>query len=210
MTDDSTFWDKIADDYARRPVEDPDAFERKTAITAAMLTQNDTFLDIGCGTGSLALLLAPHAAHVHGLDISPEMIRIARGKTAAQGVHNLTFHTGPFDARFTAIPEGSLAGVGANSFLHLIGDRDAALAQMFRLLRPGGFLVSSTPCLGESWVPYTPLLTVMRWLGKAPRVWVVTRQMLAEDIRRAGFEDIRFPDVGAKPEIGFVVARCPR
>jgi arsenite methyltransferase len=100
-------------------------------------------------------------------------------------------------------------GLCANSFFHLIADRQAALAHMFRLLQPGGFFVTSTPCLGESWVPYRPLLSVAHWLGKAPEAWVFTKQTLAEEIQRAGFVDLSFPDVGAKAEIGFMIARRP-
>lgn len=207
MNADPTFWNRIADDYARRPVEDPAAFDRKIAIMKARLTPTDTVVDVGCGTGSLALRLAPAAGHVHGVDVSPEMIRIARGKAA--GVDNVTFHVAAFDDAFTALPDGSVDLLAACSLLHLVDDRDAALARMFRLLRPGGVFVTSTVCLGASWVPYAPILLGMYWLGKAPRVQIFTKQGLADDVRRAGFVAIEQPDVGAKPEIAFLVARRP-
>lgn len=207
MTADPTFWNRIADEYSRKPVEDPEAFERKIAVTQARMKPTDTVLDVGCGTGSLALRLAPFAAHVHGLDVSPEMMRIARGKAADQGVGNVTFHTGAFDDTFTALPDGSLDGLSACSLLHLVDDRDTALARMYRLLKPGGFLITSTVCLGESWVPYAPILGAMYWIGKAPRVKVFSKQALTESIRGTGFVDVEAPDVGAKAEIAFIVAR---
>lgn len=207
MTADPTFWNRIADDYARKPVEDPEAFERKIAVMKARIQPTDTVLDVGCGTGSLALRLAPFAGHVHGLDVSPEMTRIARGKAADQGAESVTFHTGAFDDTFGVIPDGSLDVLCACSLLHLVDDRGAALARLFRLLKPGGLLVTSTACLGESWVPYAPILAAMYWIGKAPRVWVFSKQALIEEIRRAGFVDVEAPDVGAKAEVGFIVAR---
>jgi arsenite methyltransferase len=209
MPTDATFWNNLADEYSRKPVDDPDAFERKIAITKSKITPRDVVLDIGCGTGSLALRLAPCAAHVHGLDLSSEMIRIARGKAAAQRVDNVTFHVGPFDESVPFEPE-SLDGVCAYSLLHLVGDRPAALQRIYRLLRPGGSFVSSTVCLGESWVPYAPLLHVMRLLGKAPMVKVFSKQSLADEIRQSGFIDLTQPDVGAKPTIAFMVAAKPR
>lgn len=206
MPADARFWDNIAESYAANPVADPAAFERKIAVMKAFIAPSDIVLDVGCGTGSLALRLAPGAGHVHGLDVSPEMMRIARAKAAAT---NVTFHTGALDDTFTTFPDASLDAISACSILHLVDDRDDALARMYRLLKPGGFFVTSTVCLGESWIPYAPILTVMRWLGKAPNVTIFSKQALGESITRAGFVGIEAPDVGAKPDIAFFVARRP-
>lgn len=208
MTSDATFWNRLAEKYSRQPVANPDAFERKIAITRSCMSPGDVILDIGCGTGSLALRLAPHAAHVHGLDLSSEMVRIARDKATVQKVSNVTFHVGAFDEDISFAPE-SLDGLCAYSLLHLLEDRTTALQRIYRLLKPGAFFVSSTVCLKESWVPYTPVLRVMRWLGKAPLVKVFTKQSLANDIRDAGFVNLSQPDVGADPTIAFVVAAKP-
>jgi len=209
MSTDATFWDQLADKYSRQPVADPDAFERKIEITRSKMTAPDVVLDIGCGTGSLALRLAPFAARVHGLDISSEMVRIAEGKARAQQVENVSFHVGAFDDGFTAFPDCSLDGICAYSLLHLVADRPAALARIHRLLKPGGFFVSSTVCLGESWVPYRPILAVMRWLGKAPMVEILAKATLDREVREAGFVDIVTPDVGTSAMIAFMVARKP-
>ena len=207
---DAAFWNNIAERYARKPVENPDAFDRKIEITKSRMTPQSVVLDIGCGTGSLVLRLAPFAAHVHGLDAASEMIRIAKGKAAAQKVANVSFHTGPFDDSFNAFEDASLDGICAYSLLHLLEDRDAALKRIHRLLKPGGFFVSSTVCLGESRIPYAPLLRAMRWLGKAPLVKVISKRVVEDDVRRAGFVDLSQPDVGAEPVIAFLVATKPR
>lgn len=210
MTADPTFWNDLAEDYAKKPVGDPDAFERKIAITKYEMPPHAVVLDIGCGTGSLALRLAPNAAHVHGLDLSSEMIRIANGKARDQEVSNVTFHVGPFDDSFDVFEDESLDGICAYSFLHLVEDRDAALAHIYRMLKPGGFLISSTVVLGESLVPYRPILKVMRWVGKAPMVKVIPKQTVIDEMAAAGFEKIEEPDVGAEKIVAFVVAKKPR
>ncbi len=210
MRADPAFWDRIAAKYARKPVEDPQAFERKIAVTLARMKPQDVVLDIGCGTGSLALRLAPFAAQMHGLDVSGEMIRIATDKARAAQADNVTFHRGPFDDSFVTFAAGSLDGICAYSLLHLVEDLPATLAQIHRLLKPGGFLVSSTVCLGESWFPFRPLLAVMRRLGKAPFVAILSREALVDAMERAGFVEVAAPEVGAKPTIAFLVATKPR
>ncbi len=133
-----------------------------------------------------------------------------KDKALDQGVDNVHFHIGPFDDSFTTFTPGSLDAVCAYSILHLIVDRPAALARIYDLLKPGGFFVSSTVCLGGSWVPYAPLLTVMRWLGKAPRVWIVSRQRIKQEMLQAGFVGIEQLDVGAESTIAFMTAHTPR
>lgn len=203
------FWNKIAESYAAKPVERPEAFERKIAITRDRMTAGDVVLDIGCGTGSLALRLCDIAGEMHGLDVSSEMVRIARDKTRRQGAENVHFHCGPFDETFGAFEPGTLDGVCAYSILHLVDDAEAAIARIHELLRPGGFFISSTVCLGDSWVPYGPILAGMRLLRKAPMVKQLRRKALTDAMRTAGFVEVHAREVGAESMIAFIVATKP-
>jgi len=173
MSKDDLFWDKLAERYAKQPIANLASYERKLEVTKARLSPTDVILDIGCGTGSLALELAPHVAEVHALDFSAEMIRIGERKASDQHVTNITFHQTTLEEVDGFRPE-QFDGICAYNILHLVGDRTDTLQRVFSLLKPGGFFISSTACLGESLVPYTPLLAVMRWLGKAPPVQTFT------------------------------------
>lgn len=203
----SEFWDKIADRYARQPVADPAAFEKKIAVVKGLMRPDHVVLDVGCGTGSLALILAPVAKQVVGLDASKEMIRIARAK--AEQVPNVSFHLGDLNTTLPFEPE-SLDGICAFSLLHLLEDPAAGLARVHRLLKPGGFLVASTMCLADSWVPYRPLLRAMRWFGRAPFVNILSRSDVCNHLTAAGFSNVSAPDVGAANEVFFSVARRPQ
>ena len=205
---DAAFWDKIAEKYAARPVGDVAAFERKKALTRQRLRPDSTVLEVGCGTGSLALEMSPLAGHIHAIDISAGMIRIANQKKEALGASNVTFHRGTLDEPASFEP-ASFDAVWAYSILHLVPDRQRALRTIHQLLAPGGTFISSNVCLGESWIPYGAAIAVMRWFGKAPRVHVYDRATILRQMREAGFVAIEEKDVGAHGMVAFLVAHKP-
>lgn len=209
MTTQALFWNKIAAKYAARPVAQPEVFDRKIAATKACMSAEQRVLDVGCGTGSLVLRLADTGAEVHGLDVSAAMIDIAKQKLAATRYPKVHFHVGALEEAARLFEAESLDGVCVYSLLHLVEDRLAALRLLYGLLKPGAFLVDSTVCLGESKLPFMPLIALMRCFGKAPAVKSVTKAVLETELREAGFATIDYPDVGAKPIISFLIARKP-
>ncbi len=208
MTADAKFWDQIAEKYAAKPVENISAFERKKAITREHLPPDATVLELGCGTGTLALELSPFAGHVHAVDISAEMIRIANEKKATRQVTNVTFHRGTLEEN-TRFQPAQFDAVWAYSILHLVDDRRRTLRTIFELLEPGGSLVSSNVCLGGTWVPYGVILSVMRWFGRAPVAHCYDRDTIAREMREAGFVEVEEKDVGAASTVAFFLAKKP-
>jgi len=203
----ATFWDGAAEKYAAQPVADTAAFDRKKAFTRKHLSPSSNVLEIGCGTGSLALAMAKDAGHIHAVDISAEMVRIARNKKERAGASNVTFHCSTLDE--VRLPPLSFDVVWAYSILHLVDDRQAILDRCFTLLKPGGVLISSNVCLGDSWVPYRPVIAILRWLEKAPRVHFYGRDRISEELRRTGFVRVEEIDVGAKKLVAFMIAHKP-
>ena len=158
------FWDKIARKYAAKPIADMAAYEKTLERTRAYLSKDQSVLEIGCGTGSTAILHAPHVRHITGADIAPEMIAIANEKLAAGGPANADFIAATLDdERFR--PE-SYDVVLAFSFLHLVDDLPAALARIREILKPGGQLITKTPCIGD--MGFVPRLLVPAIRGRIP------------------------------------------
>jgi SAM-dependent methyltransferase len=94
--------------------------------------------DLGCGTGTLSVLLAGEGYGLRGVDLSAQMVRAARAKAAAAGV-DVEFQQG--DAADPPVAPASVDVVLARHLLWTLPDPHRALATWTRLLRPGGTLV---------------------------------------------------------------------
>ena len=84
------FWDSIAPKYAQKRIGDPAAYEAKLSRVRALLLATDRVLEIGCGTGSTALRLAPDVADITATDVSRGMIDIAQSKLGPDAPANVT------------------------------------------------------------------------------------------------------------------------
>lgn len=182
--DDVRFWDRAARKYAAVPIKDMAGYERTLARTRQLLQPTDTVLELGCGTGTTALQLAPAVAHLLATDVSVEMIAIAREKVAAAGCSNIAFAVATPDT--APAGEGAYDAVLAFNLLHLVADRDRCIAAIRRLLKPGGLLITKTPCLAEMNPLIRLAVPVMRAIGKAPHVASFTADGLEREIASAG------------------------
>ncbi|ARC87229.1 class I SAM-dependent methyltransferase [Rhodovulum sp. MB263] len=202
------FWDRLAPRYARMTVRDPDAYEKKLAMTRAFLGPDAQVFEFGCGTGTTALRHAPHAGHVTAIDCAPTMIGIARQKAAEAGIGNVEFRVGDL----SDMPDSPAAFdmVMAHNVLHLLPDRAGALARVRRMLKPGGVFVSSTACAaGAPWL-FRGAIRTGHALGLLPLFNPLTADGLRAEIAAAGFgviEDWR-PEGGRVPVL-FLIARKP-
>jgi ubiquinone/menaquinone biosynthesis C-methylase UbiE len=183
---DARFWDRIARKYAADKIGDLAGYERTLERTRHFLRSGDTVLELGCGTGTTALTLAPHVSRIVATDVSSEMIAIAREKAVAQSCSSAEFAVATPDN--ISSPEGSFDAVLAFNLLHLLAARPSAFAQVHRLLKPGGVFITKTPCLAEMNVLIRLALPLMRMVGKAPNVVTFfTATDLEREIEACGF-----------------------
>lgn len=204
MTTDEKFWNKVADKYAASPIKNMEAYEETLARTRAYLSTDQNALEVGCGTGSTALLLAPNVKHMTASDISKRMIEIGADKARTQGVENITFRHAPLPDE-TLTPASYDAVLSYNA-LHLVPDLAAALRNVRATLKPGGVFISKTPCLAQQTRLWGIPIFLLRLIGKAPYVTLLTFAALEQAISAEGFEVIE-TDTLPKPFSRFVVAR---
>lgn len=204
MTDTATFWDRTAEKYAASKIGNPAAYEYTLGRTRSYLRPTDRVLEIACGTGSTAMLLAPDVASYTGTDISPEMIRIARGKLPVAGAE-LSFEVAD------DLPEtGSFDAILAHSFFHLVPDMERRMARIYDLLTPGGYFISKTATLKErglKWALISAVIPLAQMLGKAPYLRKFSAQQLEQAVRDAGFEIVESGDFAVPAR--YIVARKP-
>jgi ubiquinone/menaquinone biosynthesis C-methylase UbiE len=186
MAGSKKFWDRIAKRYEKKPVGDEAAYQRKLATTREYFRPDMQVLEIGCGTGSTTIAHAPYVANIRATDISERMIEIAKGKAAEAGVQNVMFETVAIED--LGVASESVDAVLALSLLHLLEDKEAVIARIHEMLRPGGIFVSNTVCLGDSMKWFRFVAPVGRWLGVFPLLRIFTRNELLAGITGAGFD----------------------
>ncbi len=183
----ATFWDGIAERYSKKPVADQTAYEKKLQVTREYFEPWMEVFEFGCGTGSTAIAHAPFVKHIRATDISSKMIEIARRKAEAANIDNVTFEVSTIEE--CAVPDQTVDAMLGLSILHLVEDRDAVIAKVHRMLKPGGLFVTSTPCLGDQmrFLLLRAVIPVGKLLGKLPSVTFFSTEQLQASLTRAGF-----------------------
>lgn len=203
--DDMRFWDKAAKKYSKSAIADEDAYNQKLDMTREYFTPESIVFEFGCGTGSTALLHAPFVKQIDAVDLSNEMIAIAKGKAKDAGIENVIFSQA--DIASFSENNGFYDAVLGLSILHLLRDRKTTLAKIYDLLKPGGVFVSSTVCLTDMGF-WRSVLPLARALKLAPHVAVLSPEELIAEQIEAGLEIVHQwqPKKGAAM---FLIARKP-
>ena len=185
MSDHAKFWNKLARRYSRQKIGNPDAYAEKLKRTQALFTPDTRVFEFGCGTGGTARIHACHVAHVHAVDYSDEMIRIARDRQAEEGVENVTFEVTGIDEVGT---DNQYDVVMAMSVLHLLPNWRDVMAKAYALTKPGGYFVTSTVAMKKGPWYLRAALAVLRPFGLLPPMQFIGQATLRAQFEAAGFE----------------------
>ena len=152
----------------------------------AELREGETVLDLGSGGGIDVLLSAGRvgpSGKVYGLDMTDEMLALARENQRRAGASNVEFLRGQIEA--IPLPDRSVDVIISNCVINLSADKDRVIAEAFRVLKPGGrFAVSDVVTRGE--LPATVRNSMALWTGCVAGA-LEERDYIAR-LERAGFE----------------------
>ena len=152
------------------------------------LKPGQTVLDLGSGGGIDVLLSAKRvgpAGKAYGLDMTDEMLALARENQRRAGAANVEFLKGTIEA--IPLPDNSVDVVISNCVINLSNDKDAVLREAHRVLKPGGrFAVSDVVVRGD--VPSDIRRSMELWVGCI--AGALDEKDYAAKLRAAGFDDV--------------------
>jgi arsenite methyltransferase len=152
------------------------------------LEPGQTVLDLGSGGGIDVLLSARRVGptgKVYGLDMTDEMLALARDNQAKAGATNVEFLKGAIEA--IPLPDRSVDVVISNCVINLSSDKDRVLREAFRVLKPGGrFAVSDVVVRGD--VPAAVRRSMELWVGCIAGALEDTEYV--RKLQAAGFADV--------------------
>lgn len=160
-------------------------------VALADLSPGEVVLDLGSGGGIDVLLSARRVTpggRAYGLDMTDEMLDLARRNRAESGVENAEFLKGEIES--VPLPEGHVDVVISNCVVNLSTDKPRVISEAFRVLKPGGrFAVSDVVFLGSKMdLPERVREAVGLWTGCV--AGALERKEYEDLLAAAGFEDV--------------------
>jgi 2-polyprenyl-3-methyl-5-hydroxy-6-metoxy-1,4-benzoquinol methylase len=160
------FWDRLSHTYDEQSKDGEQYYIKAVENIKKYLDGCDYVLDFGCGTGIITLEIAGNVKEIHAIDISSKMIQAAKRKADERKIENIDFAQSTiFDERFK---RESFDAILVFSVLHYLKDSHKVMQRINELLKPGGLIISDTPCLREKKTLISILIFLASKVGILP------------------------------------------
>ena len=198
-------WDLLSYNYDREAKKSDQSENKPLENINKYLSVNDVVLDYGCATGTMVIDIADKVGEVHGIDISSKMVEAAVRKAAESKIANTHFAQATiFDKRFH---KESFNAILALSVLHLLKDTQRIMQRINELLKPGGFFISTTPCLGEKTSFVSNLLILLSKIRVFPYIRFFKISELEESITNGNIQIVETEYFSHNPAFYYIVAK---
>ncbi|MBI2824936.1 MAG: arsenite methyltransferase [Planctomycetia bacterium] len=184
-----------AEELAAIPAEANMGLSCGNPTAFASLRPGETVVDLGCGGGLDVFLAAGKVGptgRAIGIDMTPQMLELAKANAAKAGAANVEFHLATID--HMPLADASVDCVISNCVINLAADKPAVFRDIARVLKPGGRLAVSDIALRKP-LPHEIATDLMAYVG------CVAGAISLEDYRRqlvaAGLEHVQIIDTGA-------------
>ena len=194
MYKDESFWNRIASKYDTLEQKDV-AYSIFIEKAGEYLKKDSTILDFGCGTGLVCNEIADKVHSIHAIDISSKMIEIARHKASQRKISNIVFER--ISLLEGTFKEASYDAVIAFNIFHLPEEIQTSLERIHKILKPGGLILSATPCMSEAPV-LNRVLTFFSFLGLTPQLNAFSAAEMEQFFLAASFETIELNRIKPK------------
>lgn len=194
----ATPWNLVADGYSRTTMQMLAQYA-EAAIAAVNIQPGSCVLDVACGPGTLALMVARKAAKVHGIDFSEPMLEICRRNAEQSSLNNIETQHG--DAQAMPYADNLFDATFSMFGLMFFPDRGKGFAEIYRTLKPGGSIAVT------SWAPVSEspamqmmfgALRVMKPEIPEPEAAVASLenpQVFKQEMQDAGFREVKIDRV---------------
>lgn len=200
------FWNKTSKNYdSMVNSKYAEAYNKTIKITKNYLKNTDIVLDYACGTGITTIELSRNVKKISAIDISENMISVARNKCKKEGITNVEFNIG--DIYNEKLKKSSFDVIMAFNILYFIKDVDNVLSRINELLKPGGTFISVTDCLGEKKTFSIGAQYLLSKLGVIPYIRRFKVSELRESVEAGGFSIIQDISLYDCPPNYYIAAR---
>lgn len=194
MTKSEKFWDKSAYNFFIEGEKEKQSYINIIDRIKKYLKTSDIVLDLGCGPGLISNEIADYVKFIYAVDISSKMIEIAKINADFRNIQNIDYaYSTIFDDKYK---NGSFDIILAFNILHLLDDNQKTMQHINDLLKPGGLIISVTPCISER-IFLNISISLLSFIGKIPKIKSFKANELKESISNRNFEIIendRMPD----------------